>query len=1273
MSNNRGGFFSLNRLLGRKQKVDKHSSFNGFPKTSVQTLTRSSTNLEDISPQNKITPLTTVHNAPFEQTFRITVYLPMNQLYVSRIGAKTKLCELLDIICMNKLLDSNKFEFRHPADDNQIFDLNFTIGEVGLSEIKLAHKNGKEDTIVRYRINTSGHENRSRPHTMSTVSPYSSTNSLNSSDSMGIVINHRLSNGHVPAVPGRKKRIAPRPPSQNSISEDPERKTIMERSNSQIDQTGLNRSSLNRQHFHVSSPNLSMNNNATLKSYFSTDTSISNSLDGRQVIINDKKAVSSRPLSVQPRNSTIEINEPKYRRSESINSIGNQSHSRTSSETSDITRDSFPEPQPRKRFPPTGKKKAPAPPPRTVSSHNGPIATPRCLQKLSEEEMKDENGNIESVNLENVQRTESKPIIAAPFKNPTNVSKIMLNVNETETETISTQNTKTDNDIQNVVNYGVSACDENLRNSGIQDKYTSDGKIVDGKSNKTKPKKISVVNFSISCIEHDIDPNDISKQVNDIIDEAVKINEAMLNAKNERKNEEVITKTNEMNNNNKSKFGQTMSEKEPSSQSKIHSITNSNPESGKTIAKRNISPEVPIQPILNEVRTFDFQEYSDNSLPASSTTSTLNTTETPSAGPDSLITSDIEDGYKGNEVEKKRRTETTYEESKEDFIESQFGFLSEHLDSKTNVDSDDEKTIESIKTHNIVSSTMINDKFGETFKVSPTVEKRDVIDELTQIINCNRLETFMKPSNDTNKLIEVGKRSSLTNFHIGAYSNSSNEKNRTADITCATDISTNIDKIPEQQKTTKDPNVTQDDSLKIPKISDDTEKNSETFVPKPVGRSMSFHSTFAGFIDREDNQNNTNMAIDLSGARSFSYISLNDISKDENYNHRTTTAIMSEFNESTRKKSASELSIADTPSLQSIEIMKSILNNSRSMNLDCTSETDRKITEQDNQRNSHEREDKLQNDADSSSKSINEPKTWKYQGPPSINVSTWGDRPKSLVHIKSDNDYIFGGSSKISALQKRFSGLNEQQNHTSGKPFQNQTEHCNSNSCKLPVVRSVEYKKNIPVTSENTQDSLQRPFRSSYEVSRIISQKTLQEKMRTPYATTTLNRNKNANYSSDPVPGKSILKYSLANRVESADGHPEMQSPDQLEMEAKNDRTKGVQRVKDKETEFPVKCSIKTIEKPMFSQLTLRKTGLKEKILDERNECHVTKGLGNHNDCSKNTTIASKANEIPTAPKPPPMPIKPSKRLPSTGDPRADLLNSIRKFNRDALKRNCIY
>lgn len=141
MSNSRGGFFSLNRLLGKKHKNEKNcmywdnirlyllslwkycyltffytlSASNSLSKSSFQTLTRSTTNLEEISPQNKIVPLVAVSNAPFEQLFRITVYLPLGQLYVARIGAKTKLSELLHTICVDKSLDSNKFEFKHPS------------------------------------------------------------------------------------------------------------------------------------------------------------------------------------------------------------------------------------------------------------------------------------------------------------------------------------------------------------------------------------------------------------------------------------------------------------------------------------------------------------------------------------------------------------------------------------------------------------------------------------------------------------------------------------------------------------------------------------------------------------------------------------------------------------------------------------------------------------------------------------------------------------------------------------------------------------------------------------------------------------------------------------------------------------------------------------------------------------------------------------------------------------------------------------------------------
>src|SRR5690349_21717569 len=115
------GLSTLNRLLGKKNKEGqltnialnnncncssmanvRHRLFNSFISASRSTtnLSLSTNNLDTSSQHNKISPI--VNNAPFEQTFRVTVYLPKKQLYVERIGAKTRLAALLERICENK-------------------------------------------------------------------------------------------------------------------------------------------------------------------------------------------------------------------------------------------------------------------------------------------------------------------------------------------------------------------------------------------------------------------------------------------------------------------------------------------------------------------------------------------------------------------------------------------------------------------------------------------------------------------------------------------------------------------------------------------------------------------------------------------------------------------------------------------------------------------------------------------------------------------------------------------------------------------------------------------------------------------------------------------------------------------------------------------------------------------------------------------------------------------------------------------------------------------
>lgn len=235
----------------------------------------------------------------------------------------------------------------------QIFDLDLTIGEVGLNEIKLTPKQHLQSAHV-FSVKRSQ------------ASPYSSSNSLNSSDSSGMNSYLRTSNSNiqVPAVPTRKKRMAPRPPSQNSIPEDREERTrsvLLSSRNTieSIDEDSavfkrpLDRA-LQHRNFHVSSPNLTTHHNHTLQlssindNDSSTDTSMGGSVDGRQMNESGRKPM-NRPLSMQYNNHN-ESNLYKQQHSESSNSVGSK-HSRTSSETSDIVKDqSLPEPTPRQRL-----------------------------------------------------------------------------------------------------------------------------------------------------------------------------------------------------------------------------------------------------------------------------------------------------------------------------------------------------------------------------------------------------------------------------------------------------------------------------------------------------------------------------------------------------------------------------------------------------------------------------------------------------------------------------------------------------------------------------------------------------------------------------------------------------------------------------------------------------------------------------------------------------------------------------------------------------------
>jgi hypothetical protein len=187
---------------------------------------------------------------------------------VERIGAKTKLAKLMSDVCDSKCLSFDKYEFRHPTDVSQVFDNDKTIGEVGYNELRLVLKtesryNGDfhryhADDVMKYKSASnvadsvsSSEMSRNMKHVTKT-SPYSSTNSLNSLDSTGMNTTS-LSNSSKPqpvAPIRKKKRMAPRPPSENSI---PEQEIF---GTSTLNVFKEPHSILPRKNFHVSSPQL---------------------------------------------------------------------------------------------------------------------------------------------------------------------------------------------------------------------------------------------------------------------------------------------------------------------------------------------------------------------------------------------------------------------------------------------------------------------------------------------------------------------------------------------------------------------------------------------------------------------------------------------------------------------------------------------------------------------------------------------------------------------------------------------------------------------------------------------------------------------------------------------------------------------------------------------------------------------------------------------------------------------------------------------------------
>ncbi|XP_076326732.1 uncharacterized protein LOC143233843 isoform X9 [Tachypleus tridentatus] len=171
-----------------------------------------------------------ISNKTFEQTFRLQVKLPRNQLTVLRVSPKMTLAEVKRIVCSDKNLDINNYHLVRPSQPNNVLDLNITLANYGSTEINLLSNKSITTNIYSSATDLIAYSTREDERTkkgiLGILTRKKSKGSLASSSSDGA-----NSQGYSPnpgndqtdqvkktftVKPSVKKRPAPPPPSQKT-------------------------------------------------------------------------------------------------------------------------------------------------------------------------------------------------------------------------------------------------------------------------------------------------------------------------------------------------------------------------------------------------------------------------------------------------------------------------------------------------------------------------------------------------------------------------------------------------------------------------------------------------------------------------------------------------------------------------------------------------------------------------------------------------------------------------------------------------------------------------------------------------------------------------------------------------------------------------------------------------------------------------------------------------------------------------------------------------
>lgn len=533
--------------------------------------------------------------------------------------------------------------------------------------------------------------------------------------------------------------------------------------------------------------------------------------------------------------------------------------------------------------------------------------------------------------------------------------------------------------------------------------------------------------------------------------------------------------------------------------------------------------DVPIKPIIKERLPLDFQVFNDAST----------------VGEDvqSVTASDVEDGYQGYSQRFSREALLeSLERRREQFIENEFKFLTtedstlgsephslqmDTTEAATTPPTHPAEQPERKETTKIVSKEVSR-------QLSRESTKSNVIDELKDVISNHKLDAIIKSNGHDDQPIAGCDQTALSNFSINSYTHEvpllttpattkNNQEVDFNDFRRVVELHITPNVVEDTEAISKQPNH----FIKRPSLTNGTIATSFKSPTSRINRSDSFHST----RQTEPPADHITSAIGVLTPRSSSYISLIGTQKFENRSLRTQYV-----DSAIRRNSSSELSIADSPSLQSLSVMKSILSNSRKNSLNNEAISSNEVTGAINgsRREEHAPSVLKRNtsvtdinrppivkafDADvieptpivletlvksanvtvtqlnadpQETDASNVEKKWRYQGPPAINMSTWGERPKSKICIKTDKDY----KSSDTAFENSEVVHNESADSSQKTIVKNESITVRTvDNDRTPIILGV-VPKAVPVHSEpfvkESNIFIRRP---SYEISTYVSEK----------------------------------------------------------------------------------------------------------------------------------------------------------------------------------------